>query len=185
MINQPFFSYSFFGYVCLNSLSSRCCVFVKWELSLNISSWSIFFNLCLQHCKIHTELCLLADAAFKLQGDLILQYLRYMPWLWGGNPVIIGDWVKQVATSYSSISLYSLLILIAVDQLAALLHMRRVWPLRTPRNSRTYQPAIKSVKYCIAGVKSFFFKHRHHSGWEICFTTLDVELNSTQLQYAD
>lgn len=74
----------------------------------------------------------------------------------GGNPVIIGDWVKQVATSYSSISLYSLLLLIAVDQLAALLHMRRVWPLRTPRNSRTYQPAIKSVKYCIAGVKSFF-----------------------------
>lgn len=85
----------------------------------------------------------------------------------GGNPVIIGDWVKQVATSYSSISLYSLLLLIAVDQLAALLHMRRVWPLRTPRNSRTYQPAIKSVKYCIAGVKILFLKHRHHSGWEI------------------
>lgn len=53
-------------------------------------------------------------------------------------------------------SFISLLLLIAVDQLAALLHMRRVWPLRTPRNSRTYQPSIKSVKYCIAGVKFFF-----------------------------
>lgn len=72
-----------------------------------------------------------------------------------------------------------------MDQLAALLHMRRILTTKDPRNSRTYQPAIKSVKYCIAGVKSFFLKHRHHSGWEICFTTLDVELNSTQLQYAD
>lgn len=67
-----------------------------------------------------------------------------MLWLWGGNPVIIGDWVKQVATSYSSISLYSLLLLFAVDQLAALLHMRRVLTTKDlTQQPYIYQPAKK------------------------------------------
>lgn len=141
LINLNFF-FSFpllFGYVCLNSLSSHSCAFVKPVLSLNISSWSIFFNLCLQHCKIHTELCLLANAAFKLHTISACYAVAL-----GGNPVIIGDWVKQVATSYSSISLYSLLLLFAVDQLAALLHMRRVLTTKDlTQQPYIYQPAKK------------------------------------------
>lgn len=83
--------------------------------------------------------------------------------------MIIDEWVKQVATSYLSLSLYSFFSFI-VDHHLALLHMRKIWPSKTG----TKQDCVEFSLTVLSSTTDFFWM------WKWSVSNIIMPINQVQ-----